>query len=110
MEEHLDERLKGLTLSQQATLKNGMPDVTSETDQKQQMLHDRVSEIYGATGVDPKKEVSTAYGETGNTPDERVKVNPNRKQRRDAIKKQKKLDERRRLESFKRAHRHQSKR
>lgn len=110
MEEHLDERLRHLTPSQYVALENEMVDVTAEMDQKQQMLHDRVSEIYGATGVDPKKEVSTAYGETGNTPDERAKVNPNRKQRRDAIKKQKKLDERRRLESFKRAHRHQSKR
>lgn len=81
------------------------------TSEKQKMLHDHASEIYGATGVDPKKEVSTAYGETGfegDVSDAPAKANPNRKQRREAIKKQKKLDEKRRLEFYKRAHRHQS--
>ena len=94
MDEHLKDRLDHLTPSE-----------------KQKMLHDHVGEIYGATGVDPKKEVSTAYGETGfegDVPDAPAKVNPNRKQRREAIKKQKKLDEKRRLEAYKRAHRHQS--
>lgn len=95
MDDHLKDRLEHLTPSE-----------------KQKMLHDHEAEIYGATGVDPKKELSTAYGETGfeGTPDSPTKVNPNRKQRREAIKKQKKLDEKRRLEFYKRARRHQSRR
>lgn len=91
MDEHLRDRLDHLTPSE-----------------KQKILHDHVGEIYGATSEDPKKEASTAYGETGFEGDVPAKVSPNRKQRREAIKKQKKLDEKRRLEAYKRAHRHRS--